>query len=344
MGTPGFRNSSRDRLGAAVIALGLAAGAGFSGALPVGAEPPGPIRKDTGPVITPLLRLPDLAISIRDLPNQVVGGTNVAYSLIVHNVGNVDAANVTVRHTLPAGATFVRLSALPPWNCGHVGGVVTCTRPTMPAGLTGPTLRITIVARAPLTAGPLVIMVAVDPVPREHFTTNNSASATTPNLGAPDLIPIASGTPWGAYVEGGFFPSGSPIYRGVTLHVSAKNQGPGPAPTTTLRIELLSSSAARFMTDSEFCQQGKRLIDGGCVALDQNPPASCSHSQGSGVATCSIPSLTPGATSGQFVANVLVNISPANLPVTFNVRADADGAVAENDERNNVVPVVVTVP
>jgi uncharacterized repeat protein (TIGR01451 family) len=337
----GLRGNLSTLLGTLAFALGLAAGAGFSGALPVGAEPPGPIRKDTGPVITPLLGLPDLAISIHDLPNQVVGGTDVAYSLIVRNLSNVDAANVTVRHTLPAGATFVRFSVLSPWNCGHVGGVVTCTRPTMPAGLTGPTLRITIVARAPLTAGPLVIMAAVDPVPGEHFTTNNSASATILNLGAPDLIPIVSGTPW-------FFSTGGPLiigipppnykeFRGVTLHLSVKNQGTGFSPATRLRIELLSSSVARFMGD-EMCPPNARFADGSCIL--HNLPAACGFSQN--VAICSIPELVGGAVSGQFVANVSVTISAAILPITFVVRADADNAVTESNENNNILALTVT--
>jgi len=346
----GLRGNLSTILGALAFALGLAAGAGFSGALPVGAEPPGPIRKDTGPAITPLPQLPDLAISIVASPNPVAGGAPLLYTLTVNNIGGANATGVKVRHTLPADSLFVKgeVSAGSGFSCGHASGVVTCVGGSIPARGLGVIL---IDTRAPLRAGSLVSTAVVDPVAGEISTANNSRSFSITSLGAPDLIPIASGTPW--FVSTGGLPNilliPNPNYkefRGVTLHLSVKNQGTGFSPATTLRIQLLSSSVARFMRDDEkglTCPLFFQFVDGSCVRQNENSPASCSHSQGS-VTTCSIPSLTPGATSGQSVANVSVTISAANLPITFYVRADADGAVTESNENNNMLPVTVTVP
>jgi uncharacterized repeat protein (TIGR01451 family) len=294
---------------------------------------------------------PDLTISVVMGPNPVTGGGPLLCTATVSNVGEGDAAGVRVTNMLPAGARFVKVEASPGFSCTHVSGVVTCTGAAIPARGSG---AIYIDAQAPLQAGSLVYTAVVDPVAGETAAINNTASVTRANLGAPDLIPIASGTPW-LVSSGGPPMSGhergllgvftpNPNYkefRGVTLHVNVKNQGSGPAPATNLRIQLLSVTAARFLREDEQCPLPYRFVDGACPLQDPSTP--CGLSGGS-VATCSIPELAGGAVSGQFVANVSVTISAANLPITFYVRADADGAVTESNENNNILPLTVTVP
>ena len=128
-------------------------------------------------------------------------------------------------------------------------------------------------------------------------------------------------------------------WRGVTLHLSVKNQGTGLSPATTLRIELLSSSVARFIGD-EMCPPNARFADGSCIL--HNLPAACGFSQN--VATCSIPELAAGAVSGQFVVNAGLTTRETRFPIIFHVRADADNAVPESNEHNNVAVLTVTVP
>jgi hypothetical protein len=120
-----------------------------------------------------------------------------------------------------------------------------------------------------------------------------------------------------------------------------KNQGTGFSPATRLRIELLSVKAARFFREDEVCPVGFRFADGGCPLQDPSIP--CSLSGGS-VATCFIPSLAADATSAQFVVHVGVMVNVSQIPITFLVRADADGAVTESNENNNILPLTVTVP
>jgi hypothetical protein len=279
--------------------------------------------------------IPDLTVSIAGLPDPVVGLSDVAYSLDVTNAGSGDATGVTVRHTLPAGATFKSAGS----GCTHASGVVICALGTVPAGML---THVNIVSRAPLGPGSLVYAAAIDPVAGEQSTINNSASATRANVGPPDLIPNVTGSSWVLHTEChrlSIAPMGC-VTSGVTLRLSVKNKGTGPAPATNLRVEILSSSAARFVSD-ELCAQGYRFIDGTCTYQDS--AASCSHSQGS-VATCSTPSLAAGATSGQFVVSAGLMVSGGNFPITFLVRADADGAVTESNENNNILPLTVTVP
>ncbi len=281
--------------------------------------------------------IPDLTVSIAGLPDPVVGLSDVAYTLDVTNTGSGDAAGVTVRHTLPAGATFVKAGS----GCTHASGVISCALGTVPAGrLT----HVNIVSRAPLGPGSLVYAAAIDPVAGEQSTTNNSASVRRANVGPPDLIPNVTSSWWVVAVKCDI-PHLVCDAGGAALRLSVKNQGTGPAPATKLRIELLPPSPARFLRNDEMdgmCPPLLRFMDGSCVQRNENSPASCSTSGGS-VATCSIPSLAAGATSGQFVANAGLTIRARNILLTFVVRADADGVVTEGNENNNVVVLTVAV-
>ena len=66
---------------------------------------------------------------------------------------------MSVTDTLPAGVTFVSATGTG-WTCTNVGNVsVTCTRPTLAAGATAPT--ITVVVTAPGQAATLTNTAAV---------------------------------------------------------------------------------------------------------------------------------------------------------------------------------------
>lgn len=281
--------------------------------------------------------IPDLTVSITGLPDPVVGLSDVAYTLNVTNTGSGDAAGVTVRHTLPAGATFVRAGS----GCTNASGVISCALGTVPAGrLT----HVNIVSRAPLGPGSLVYAAAIDPVAGEQSTINNSASVRRANVGPPDLIPNAGGYWWLVAMKCAV-PHLACGAGGAALQLSVTNQGTGPAPATKLRIELMPPSPARFIRDDELdgmCPVLYRFVDGTCVQRNGNVPASCSTS-GDSVATCSIPSLAAGATSGQFVVNAGLTIPARNILLSFVVRADADGVVRESNENNNVVILTVAV-
>lgn len=357
MSTGGLRNSLNARRLVAAFALGLAAGAGFSGTLPVGAQPPGPIQKDKGPVAVPLsLAAPDLIVTIADLPDPIGGGSKVAYTLKVSNIGTKGAAPVVVRHTLPAGATFVRATAPPPWHCSHASGVVTCSA----AGQSpGQTTHINVVSKAPSGPGSLVYTAVVQPIPREISAINNTATVTRTNAGPADLKPNGFGTPWRISEDplsderclllGLLAPTCQRVTahatRGVTLRVWVKNQGPGPARATTLRLGISATGVARFMRDDEVCPQGTRFLNGKC--LYENRLLACSLSQAQErVATCSIPSLAAGATSEVFAVSAVLLLQQqnvSNVHITFLVGADDGNLVEESNEFNNLLPTTVIV-
>ena len=122
---------------------------------------------DTATVST----LADLAVSDAASPNPVVAGQDVTYTTTLVNNGPSDATNVVVTATVPAGATFVALTANG-WDCGspNASGVVTCTTATLAAGRT--------------VSFPLVVRVSPSVTDGVTLTSATGASTATtdPNL------------------------------------------------------------------------------------------------------------------------------------------------------------------
>jgi uncharacterized repeat protein (TIGR01451 family) len=116
----------------------------------------------------------DLSITKTDLPDPVVAGNNVTYTLTTTNLGPSDATGVVVTDTLPGSVTFV--SATPSQgSCSQLAGVVTCP---LGALLVGATATIAIVVTTTIdgliTDTAVVSSSTFDPVPA-----NNSASQST---------------------------------------------------------------------------------------------------------------------------------------------------------------------
>ncbi|UXI66242.1 hypothetical protein N4264_15955 [Tahibacter amnicola] len=80
----------------------------------------------------------DLAVTVADAPDPVVAGATVTYTVTVANAGPSTAANVSLSDTLPAGTTFVSLTAPGGWSCTTpaVGatGTISCSIAALPAG------------------------------------------------------------------------------------------------------------------------------------------------------------------------------------------------------------------
>ncbi|HYH68769.1 MAG TPA: Calx-beta domain-containing protein [Urbifossiella sp.] len=80
----------------------------------------------------------DLSVVVSDLPDPVVAGTELTYTITVHRAGPSDARNVTLADVLPAGTTFVSFAAPAGWvsvtpNVGGTGPL-TATRASLAAG------------------------------------------------------------------------------------------------------------------------------------------------------------------------------------------------------------------
>jgi uncharacterized repeat protein (TIGR01451 family) len=124
----------------------------------------------------------DLAISKIDTPDPVVAGQNVTYTITVTNSGPGPAASATLSDPLPAGTTFVSLSAPGGWSCTTppVGGsgAISCTIASLGVGSGVFTLTAAI---APTTTGGTVVTntATVSSSTTDPNPANNSASATT---------------------------------------------------------------------------------------------------------------------------------------------------------------------
>jgi uncharacterized repeat protein (TIGR01451 family) len=117
----------------------------------------------------------DLSIAQVDTPDPVSAGSVLTYTLSITNHGPDPATAVSVTDSLPVQVAYGGASGVG-WNCSHVGGEVTCTRPWLG---TGAASTIVITVTAPATSGAITNTAAVlaqepDPDPR-----NNSAQATT---------------------------------------------------------------------------------------------------------------------------------------------------------------------
>jgi uncharacterized repeat protein (TIGR01451 family) len=117
----------------------------------------------------------DLSVTKTDSADPVNVGAPFSYTVTVRNAGPSTASNLTLTDTLPAGVTFVSASG-GQWTCSQSAGVVTCTRPSLNAGMTR---SVTINVTAPSQAGTIVNNAAVTSSTTDPNPANNAASEST---------------------------------------------------------------------------------------------------------------------------------------------------------------------
>jgi len=161
----------------------------------------------------------DLSISKTDVLDPVLVGDTITYKIVVTNNGPSTNSSLTVTDNLPAGATYQDASGSG-WSCGHVAGVVTCTRTNLAPG-TAPDITITVTAPATPTTLSNTASVLLSAV-GDPDSGNNSQTITTtvnpPSVVDADLSISKSGAP-------------DPVSAGDTLTytVSVTNNGPASA-------------------------------------------------------------------------------------------------------------------
>lgn len=117
----------------------------------------------------------NLSITKDVSPDPVDIGATLIYTLAVSNAGPDSATAVSVTDTLPFGVTYGGVSGNG-WSCGHAGGMVTCTRPSLAVGA-APNIVITVTAPA---SGLMIINTAIvsghetDPNTGDNTATANS--------------------------------------------------------------------------------------------------------------------------------------------------------------------------
>ncbi len=131
----------------------------------------------------------DLALSISGTPASVNPGDSLTYSIIINNVGAVDATNVVLTDTLPAGTEF-RSASFP--GCKHQNGKVTCSWMSIPSQQEE-TMTVLVDVKES-SSGMLSNSATVESQETDSDETNNSATVETPVVlaGAICQIPNSS--------------------------------------------------------------------------------------------------------------------------------------------------------
>lgn len=230
-------------------------------AAPPGTRDPTPGNNSAGPVVTTVQDQADLSVvKTVATPGPYVAGQDVQYTLTIANAGPQAAVNVSLSDTLPAGTTFVSLTAPAGWaaTTPAVGatGTVTATRASFASG----------------GSDSFTLTVRVDTAVVAGTTISNSATATSstndPNPG--DEIGTASFTVTASAdvsIAKTLLTAG-PYSEGQTIQYSLVVDNAGPSTATNITV---NDTLANLVITS---------VSGACAALP-----------------CTIPSLAAGASA-----------------------------------------------
>jgi len=172
---------------------GLPEGAEFSvGGLTFGITYKGPGGTGNDVVITVLRHVnADLSAGLSAQPAVAVPGGLLSYTATVTNAGPDPAISPKLSMGIPAGTTFVSVSAPGGWVCVEPSGPppvsVSCMGPPLAAGLSGSmTVEVRVGQGA---AGPISATVGVSSQTNDQFSGDNAATLATA-LGAADARPF----------------------------------------------------------------------------------------------------------------------------------------------------------
>jgi uncharacterized protein len=186
----------------------------------------------------------DLSVTLADAPDPVSAGSNLTYTITAANAGPSNAAAATLSDTLPAGTSFVALTAPGGWSCTTpavgVGGTVSCSHPSMATGNAVFTLN---VAVSPGTLAGTVISntASLSATTSDPSAANNSDSEDSTVTSASGLSATKS--------VAGLFVAGSTVdYTIVIANAGPGAQGdnPGDEFTDVLppQLTLVSANAS----------------------------------------------------------------------------------------------------
>ena len=242
--------------------------------------------------ITNVKAIANLSAHKSGAPNPVTPGTNLTYTITVHNNGPSNAADVKMNDTVPVGTTFVSLAAPAGWSCvtPAVGatGAMQCTLPTLPPP-----------GDAAFT---LVVKVNSDlPAGRQIANNGNFASTTPWDLGHGGIF-STNNTVGNGIADISLTKSDAPdpVAAGgnLTYTITAGNAGPSNAPTATLTDSVPAGTTFVSLTSP-----------GGwsCTtpAVGAGGPVSCTHGYlppGNHVFTLVV-KVNPGASAGTVISN-----------------------------------------
>jgi uncharacterized repeat protein (TIGR01451 family) len=240
---------------------------------------------------TSIQRSADVSVSKTDNPDPVVAGANLTYDIQVRNNGPSDARNVVVQDQLPAGTSFVSVSATGllagrcQWN-GSSPGTVTCAPPGANAVLPAVSVSVvTLVVKVnPGTTGVINNTTQISTSTPDPNTDNNSDTEQTGVQTRTDITVKKTG------------PFQVTAGNQYAYTIVVRNNGPGDAPAGT--VIMTDALDPRLTYQSSFSTGASDFL--------------CSES--AGTVTCNNDSVLP--------ANGFATISVA-FKVNDNVQANA---------------------
>ena len=239
-------------------------------------------------------RGPDVGIVKTDTPDPVTAGSNLTYSLAVTNSGPPVAAPVQVSDPLPAGTTFVSLSAGAGWTCTTpavgVNGTVSCMLTSLAVGAAP---SITVVVKVGAGVAPdtdVIVNTAKVTTPNDTNPANDESTANTSVVRSVDLEITKT--------DGGATPTAGGA--GFQYTVSVDNLGP--------------SDASADATVTDVVPAGISFVSFGSLpgGVSCTPPA-----MGSQTFTCTVPKAMLEVSDSAVAIPVNVTVPATTVPGSF---------------------------
>jgi uncharacterized repeat protein (TIGR01451 family) len=177
----------------------------------------------------------DLAVSMTDVPDPVLVGSNLTYTILVTNVSPRVAPATTLFDTLPPNVNVISLSTSR-GSCSASAGSVSCSLGSLPAGGSA-TVRINV---RPSVAGIITNLATVASIANEVNPFDNTAVAvTTVQNPMPLIVPFATSL----LAESG--PINGGLEPGERVTVNFYLQNVGTLGTTNLVAKLLATGGVK---------------------------------------------------------------------------------------------------
>nr|MBP9112431.1 hypothetical protein [Polyangiaceae bacterium] len=194
--------------------------------------------------VTNDLAIDDLSLSMN--PTRV-GGPEYSYFVAVRNKGPSEATGLTMTLSIPPMVSMNSFLA-PSWSCTQVTTTITCTRASMPSGLTSVLeLRATSYALGSFSVNASIGHAGGESVPTDNFKTVTQA-----------VVPDTADLQLAASV----FPAVPSAGAAVTYELTVTNQGPDPATALYASLNLPSGSTYQsFMGINWSCTGGGNSVN-----------------------------------------------------------------------------------
>jgi uncharacterized repeat protein (TIGR01451 family) len=278
--------------------------------------------------------LPDLTMT-KIGPTSVVVSTPadpspMTYTLTVSNQGGVNATDVVVVDTVPAGLTSISATGTSLFQCAVAGQTVTCLGGAVNAGANA---TITINAVAPMLETTLTNTSVVDP---ENAIAEGNELNNTSALVNTAVIPV---------------PPPAPLSVNITDDPAViTGAGPDPVvPGGNVTFKILATNNASTRADDVMIVLGTQSLEASSV-LVSDPPVVTNGTIGQGngctvsasEATCRVRSLNPGGTVLMSVTGKVIGFSGSSFISTASLTGNIknQGVGTTDTELTTIKPYV----